>query len=174
MSTTSTSTCLAPVDNHGRRVDWRAQGQRDRTTRGIQQAAEHDPTTGLLVSMHGAGLYNDRYGTFRLAEQLVSDSERALVDEFLAEQALFQRLAVFVDGCFWHACPKCADGTRKIKSNTAYWSSKLASNAKRDASHQEALLAAGWKLLILWQCDIEKSATFDWIVELIERISPSN
>jgi len=54
-------------------------------------AAEHDPTTGLLVSMHGAGLYNDRYGTFRLAERQFSLSEQALVDEFLAEQALFQQ-----------------------------------------------------------------------------------
>src|SRR4029434_4431154 len=51
----------------------------------------HDPTTGLLVSMHGAGLYNDRYGTFRLAERQFSPSEQALVDEFLAEQALFQQ-----------------------------------------------------------------------------------
>jgi len=59
--------------------------------RGIQMAADHDPTTGILVSMHGAGLYNDRYGTFRLAERHLSDSERALVDEFLAEQALFQQ-----------------------------------------------------------------------------------
>jgi Protein of unknown function (DUF3891) len=59
--------------------------------RGIAMAAAHDPTTGILVSMHGAGLYNDRYGTFRLAEQSFSASERALVDEFLAEQALFQQ-----------------------------------------------------------------------------------
>ena len=59
--------------------------------RGIRQAAEYDPYTGLLVSMHGAGLYNDRYGTFRLAEQHFSPSERELVDEFLAEQALFQQ-----------------------------------------------------------------------------------
>jgi hypothetical protein len=59
--------------------------------RGIAMAAQHDPTTGLLVSMHGAGLYNDRYGTFRLAERQFSPSEQALVDEFLAEQALFQQ-----------------------------------------------------------------------------------
>lgn len=59
--------------------------------RGIQEAAEHDPYTGLLVSMHGAGLYNERYGTFRLAEQHLSAEERELVDEFLREQALFQQ-----------------------------------------------------------------------------------
>jgi hypothetical protein len=54
-------------------------------------AADHELTTGLLVSMHGAGLYNDRYDTFRLAERHFSDAERALVDEFLAEQATFQQ-----------------------------------------------------------------------------------
>jgi hypothetical protein len=59
--------------------------------RGIQQAADYDPYTGLIVSMHGAGLYNDRYGTFRLAEQHFTPEERTLVDEFLAEQALFQQ-----------------------------------------------------------------------------------
>ena len=59
--------------------------------RGIHEAADYDSYTGLLVSMHGAGLYNDRYGTFRLAEQHFSAEERALVDEFLAEQALFQQ-----------------------------------------------------------------------------------
>jgi hypothetical protein len=58
---------------------------------GITMAAQHNPTTGLLVSMHGAGLYNDRYGTFRLAERQFSPSEQELVDEFLAEQALFQQ-----------------------------------------------------------------------------------
>lgn len=59
--------------------------------RGIAMAAAHDPTTGLLVSMHGAGLYNDRYNTFRLAEQHFSPAEQALVNEFLSEQALFQQ-----------------------------------------------------------------------------------
>ena len=58
---------------------------------GIRAAANHDPYTGLLVSMHGVGLYNNRYGTFRLAEQHFSDDERVLVDEFLAEQALLQQ-----------------------------------------------------------------------------------
>jgi Protein of unknown function (DUF3891) len=71
--------------------------------RGIEMAAQHDPTTGVLVSMHGAGLYNDRYGTFRLAEQKFTASERELVDEFLAEQALFQQsLAERVRGRILH------------------------------------------------------------------------
>ncbi|MDX6255511.1 MAG: hypothetical protein QOJ11_1845 [Frankiales bacterium] len=60
---------------------------------GIARAAEHDPWTGLLVSMHGAGLYNDRYGSYRLeevAEQSLTAEERCLVDEFLRDMALLQ------------------------------------------------------------------------------------
>jgi hypothetical protein len=44
--------------------------------------------SGLLVRMHGAGLYNDRYGTFRVAEQHFSPEYRVLVDEFLTDQRL--------------------------------------------------------------------------------------
>jgi hypothetical protein len=61
---------------------------------GIERAVQIDPRAGLLVSMHGAGLYNDRYGTFRLAEQHFNDDERAIVDEFLTDMADLQtRLA---------------------------------------------------------------------------------
>jgi len=57
---------------------------------GIERAAQHDPLAGVLVSMHGAGLYNDRYGTFRLTEQHFDADERALVDEFLADMQRLQ------------------------------------------------------------------------------------
>jgi Protein of unknown function (DUF3891) len=57
---------------------------------GIARAAQHDPMAGILVSMHGAGLYNDRYGTFRLTEQHFTPHERALVDEFLADMQQLQ------------------------------------------------------------------------------------
>jgi hypothetical protein len=60
---------------------------------GIARAAEHDPWTGLLVSMHGAGLYNDRYGSYRLEEvkeQSLTAEERSVVDEFLRDMALLQ------------------------------------------------------------------------------------
>ena len=60
---------------------------------GIVRAAQLDPWTGLLVSMHGAGLYNDRYGSYRLeeiGEQPMSDAERLLVNEFLADMAGLQ------------------------------------------------------------------------------------
>jgi hypothetical protein len=62
---------------------------------GIDRAAQHGPWVGLLVSMHGAGLYNDRYGTFRLSERQFNAEEQALVDEFLTDmEALQDRLAI--------------------------------------------------------------------------------
>ena len=60
---------------------------------GIAFAAALDPWAGLLVSMHGAGLYNDRYGTYRLeelGEQALTAEERELVNEFLADMLALQ------------------------------------------------------------------------------------
>src|SRR4051794_26038609 len=51
------------------------------------------------------------------------------------------KLAVFVDGCFWHGCPKHGN---KPRVNTEYWSVKLARNAARDALVTAELEAAGW------------------------------
>ena len=61
---------------------------------GISRAAQLDPWTGLLVSMHGAGLYNDRYGTYRLtelSEQTFNPAEQAVVGEFLSDMAALQQ-----------------------------------------------------------------------------------
>ncbi len=59
-----------------------------------------------------------------------------------------QRLAVFVDGCFWHGCP--AHGT-KPKTNAAFWRKKIARNQVRDREVDRALRKRGWKVLRLWE-----------------------
>lgn len=58
------------------------------------------------------------------------------------------RLAVFVDGCFWHACPLHGNQPR---ANTAYWRPKLERNVARDRAVNEALTAAGWHVLRAWE-----------------------
>ncbi len=58
------------------------------------------------------------------------------------------RLAVFIDGCFWHACP--AHGNQP-RSNTEYWRGKLALNLARDRAVDEALTLAGWRVLRAWE-----------------------
>ena len=58
------------------------------------------------------------------------------------------KLALFVDGCFWHGCPKHAT---KPKNNRAFWQKKLAGNKKRDALVTQALRRAGWRVLRVWE-----------------------
>ena len=59
-----------------------------------------------------------------------------------------RRVAVFVDGCFWHACPE--HGSRP-KNNDWYWSPKLAKNVERDRAADDALAQAGWTVVRLWE-----------------------
>lgn len=59
-----------------------------------------------------------------------------------------RKVAVFVDGCFWHACPE--HGSRP-RSNEWYWSPKLEKNVERDRSVDEALAQAGWTVVRLWE-----------------------
>jgi DNA mismatch endonuclease (patch repair protein) len=58
------------------------------------------------------------------------------------------RVAVFVDGCFWHACPIHGNQPR---ANTEYWRPKLARNVARDRAVDSALQAAGWRVLRAWE-----------------------
>lgn len=57
-------------------------------------------------------------------------------------------VAVFIDGCFWHACPK--HGTQPTR-NDSYWASKLRRNVKRDSAVDAALAEAGWLVLRHWE-----------------------
>jgi DNA mismatch endonuclease (patch repair protein) len=59
-----------------------------------------------------------------------------------------RKVAVFVDGCFWHACPQ--HGTRP-KNNEWYWSPKLIRNVERDRAADDALTEAGWTVVRLWE-----------------------
>jgi DNA mismatch endonuclease (patch repair protein) len=59
-----------------------------------------------------------------------------------------RKIAVFVDGCFWHACPEHGS---QPKNNEWYWSPKLAKNVERDRAADAALTQAGWTVVRLWE-----------------------
>jgi DNA mismatch endonuclease (patch repair protein) len=59
-----------------------------------------------------------------------------------------RRVAVFVDGCFWHACPEHGS---KPKNNEWYWSPKLQRNVDRDRANNVALAEGGWQVVRLWE-----------------------
>jgi DNA mismatch endonuclease (patch repair protein) len=62
-----------------------------------------------------------------------------------------ERLAVFVDGCFWHCCPK---HTRIPKSRREFWVPKLARNQNRDRIVNRNLRKSGWTVIRFWECEI--------------------
>lgn len=73
-----------------------------------------------------------------------------------------KRIAIFVDGCFWHKCPKCYI---KPKSNKKYWLPKIEKNVERDKKNTKLLENKGWKVIRIWEHEIKK----DFIV-VIDRI----
>lgn len=61
------------------------------------------------------------------------------------------KLAVFVDGCFWHGCPRHAT---KPAIRAEWWAAKLARNAQRDRDVTRTLRKAGWRVVRVWECDL--------------------
>jgi len=64
------------------------------------------------------------------------------------------RTVIFVHGCFWHQHDDCPRSKRPA-SSTEYWYSKLQRNKDRDARHIVALKSLGWKVLIVWECQLK-------------------
>lgn len=64
-----------------------------------------------------------------------------------------ERVAVFIDGCFWHGCPV---HFRAPESNAAFWRAKILANAARDDKNNKALADAGWLVLRIWEHDTTK------------------
>lgn len=66
-----------------------------------------------------------------------------------------RRKVILVHGCFWHqhVDPACKIAHRP-KSNTAYWTPKLARNVARDLDNKKALAREGWKCLTVWECEL--------------------
>lgn len=81
-----------------------------------------------------------------------------------------QRLAVFIDGCFWHGCPVHYTSPR---SRLDFWSSKLWSNFERDRRQTLALVRAGWRVVRLWEHDAAAPvAATNVIVDALAQPSP--
>ena len=97
------------------------------------------PELALRRALHGLGY------RFRKDYRLDLDSGRRVRPD-IAFTA--RKVAVFVDGCFWHACPE--HGSRP-SVNQGYWSPKLVRNVERDRAADAALALAGWQVVRLWE-----------------------
>lgn len=90
----------------------------------------------LRKALHARGL------RYRLHVPLLTKPRR--VADIVFSSA---RVAVFVDGCFWHGCPQHASWP---KSNAEFWREKIETNRTRDADTDQRLRAMGWKVVRIW------------------------
>jgi DNA mismatch endonuclease (patch repair protein) len=65
-----------------------------------------------------------------------------------------EKVAIFVDGCFWHCCPGCG---HIPKSNAEYWKRKLKRNKARDRLVNKHLRSVGFRVIRLWECEIKRN-----------------
>lgn len=77
-----------------------------------------------------------------------------------------RRVVLFVHGCFWHQHRGCSSSARP-QSRTDYWTRKLDENIARDARHSTALSAAGWKVLVIWECETRHREALEALAALI-------
>lgn len=96
------------------------------------------PEVSLRSELHRRGLRFRKEVALRPAERL------RRVDIVFPKE----KIAVFVDGCFWHGCP---DHGNTPRVNTNYWSVKLSRNAARDATINAELTEAGWEVVRVWE-----------------------
>lgn len=102
------------------------------------------PERELRSNLHSLGL------RFRLHRRVVPGVRRE-VDIVFGPS----RVAVFVDGCFWHGCPIHATSA---KSNAAFWRRKIEDNKRRDSDTNARMRAAGWKVIRVWEHEDSQKA----------------
>ncbi len=102
----------------------------------------------LVTLMRGLGITG-----WRRHVRLISSSAKDARGRRLAVRPDFvfraEKVAVFVDGCFWHGCPR--HGTRP-RQNRQFWQAKIERNQCRDRKVSRALRADGWSVLRIWEC----------------------
>lgn len=107
----------------------------------LQRERDTTPELKLRRELHRRGL------RYRLDRPVVPGAMRRRVDIVFPKA----RVAVFVDGCFWHGC--VAHGGRRHEVNGWYWPAKIASNRRRDADTDQRLVEAGWTVIRVWEHD---------------------
>lgn len=80
------------------------------------------------------------------------------------------RTVLFVHGCFWHAHQGCKSYTVP-KSNTDYWTAKVANNRQRDQEVWRKLEAKGWYVIVVWECELKKKNFNETIQSVVDRLA---
>jgi DNA mismatch endonuclease (patch repair protein) len=105
----------------------------------LQRERDTKPELLLRQELHRRGL------RYRLDQAIVPGTKRRRVDIVFPAA----RVAVFVDGCFWHGCPD--HGRREYTINGWYWPAKIEGNRQRDRDTDRRLLEVGWEPVRVWE-----------------------
>ena len=80
-----------------------------------------------------------------------------------------KKVCVFVNGCFWHRCPHCKLSTPK--KNVEYWTAKFERNVERDRENVAALEADGWRVHVVWECELKKKTIDATLAKLLPELA---
>jgi len=80
-----------------------------------------------------------------------------------------RRIAIFVNGCFWHRCPHCSPPMPK--SHTKFWNNKFNNNVRRDSQKIEALEKMKWDTIVIWECQIKNNlhGCISYVKKVVEK-----
>lgn len=79
-----------------------------------------------------------------------------------------RRIAIFVNGCFWHRCPNCHPSIPK--RNTEFWEAKFRRNVERDARALAELEELGWTAITIWECELKRDRIDETMARVIDQI----
>ncbi|KAA6322534.1 Very short patch repair protein [termite gut metagenome] len=83
------------------------------------------------------------------------------------------KIAIFVHGCFWHGHEKGCIDSHIPKTNIEYWSEKIRKNKERDENNIARILSMEWKVLIIWDCEIQQKNNIELLIQtIIELMEP--
>lgn len=116
-----------------------------RTMRGNRRR-DSAPELALRRALHAVGL------RFRVDLPIRVPDRRPIRPDIVFTR---QRVAIFVDGCFWHGCPEHG---RRPRTNATYWDAKVAVNQARDREQSDALRRAGWTVIRVWEHEALETA----------------
>jgi len=77
--------------------------------------------------------------------------------------------AIFINGCFWHGHEGCKKSSIP-HTNTEFWTAKISTNKNRDMANIESLKRKGWRVFVIWECELSKDRFNDTIERLIANI----
>jgi DNA mismatch endonuclease (patch repair protein) len=78
-----------------------------------------------------------------------------------------QKIVIFIHGCFWHRHENCIEASRP-KTNSEYWETKINKNIERDKKYQEEIKQLGYKVFIIWECEVKKD--IDENIQLVKNL----